>query len=136
MARYINRFRIYFCLVWSIVVYIYRLKEKDLLSFAEDTQGKATKSSLKAGGGNPDARFFNESEEKAKMLLGESLSDVDFMSDIGLFEASHLACPVLPQYHPKQLIELLNSGKIRWVKAILNHLVKFISPAASQARSR
>jgi len=43
--------------------------------------------------------------------------------DFGLFEASHLACPVLPQYHPKQLIELLNSGKIRWVKAILAHLV-------------
>jgi hypothetical protein len=30
---------------------------------------------------------------------------------MGLFEASHLACPVLPQYHPKQLMELLNSGK-------------------------
>jgi hypothetical protein len=45
--------------------------------------------------------------------------------DFGLFEASHLACPVLPQYHPKQLMELLNSGKIRWVKAILAHLVFF-----------
>ena len=44
--------------------------------------------------------------------------------DFGLFEASHLACPVLPQYHPKQLMELLNSGKIRWVKAILAHLVR------------
>jgi len=46
--------------------------------------------------------------------------------DFGLFEASHLACPVLPQYHPKQLMELLNSGKIRWVKAILAHLVIMI----------
>lgn len=49
---------------------------------------------------------------------------LDYMPDYGLFEASRIACPVLPQYHPKQLMELLNSGKIRWVKAILAHLVK------------
>ncbi|XP_050306486.1 dmX-like protein 2 isoform X3 [Anthonomus grandis grandis] len=52
--------------------------------------------------------------------------NLDYMPDYGLFEASRIACPVLPQYHPKQLMELLNSGKIRWVKAILAHLVKFI----------
>uniref|UniRef100_A0A182VT50 RAVE complex protein Rav1 C-terminal domain-containing protein n=1 Tax=Anopheles minimus TaxID=112268 RepID=A0A182VT50_9DIPT len=51
----------------------------------------------------------------------------DYMTDYGLFEASRIACPVLPQYHPKQLMELLNSGKIRWVKAILAHLVRCIS---------
>nr|NVI77000.1 Rabconnectin-3A [Cucujiformia] len=50
----------------------------------------------------------------------------DYMPDYGLFEASRIACPVLPQYHPKQLMELLNSGKILWVKAILCHLVKSI----------
>lgn len=49
---------------------------------------------------------------------------LDYMPDYGLFEASRIACPVLPQYHPKQLMELLNSGKIRWVKAILAHLVR------------
>lgn len=48
------------------------------------------------------------------------------MPDYGLFEASRIACPVLPQYHPKQLMELLNSGKIRWVKAILAHLVRYV----------
>ena len=50
--------------------------------------------------------------------------EAEIMSDFGLFEASHIACPVLPQYHPKQLMELLNSGKIRWVKAILAHLAR------------
>lgn len=50
-----------------------------------------------------------------------------YMPDYGLFEASRIACPVLPQYHPKQLMELLNSGKIRWVKAILAHLVRYIA---------
>lgn len=53
------------------------------------------------------------------------VSNMDsYMPDYGLFEASRIACPVLPQYHPKQLMELLNSGKIRWVKAILCHLVR------------
>ncbi|CAH1397585.1 unnamed protein product [Nezara viridula] len=54
-----------------------------------------------------------------------------YMPDYGLFEASRIACPVLPQYHPKQLMELLNSGKIRWVKAILAHLVRCISGTCS-----
>ena len=53
-------------------------------------------------------------------------ANIDYMPDYGLFEAARIACPVLPQYHPKQLMELLNSGKIRWVKAILSHLVKCI----------
>lgn len=57
----------------------------------------------------------------------EQITVHDYMPDYGLFEASRIACPVLPQYHPKQLMELLNSGKIRWVKAILAHLVMCIS---------
>ena len=53
--------------------------------------------------------------------------DADMMPDFGLFEAAHIASPVLAQYHPRQLMELLNSGKIRWVKAILGHLVRCIA---------
>ena len=45
------------------------------------------------------------------------------MPDLGIFEASRLACPVLPQYHPKQLMELLSFGKIARVRAIMRHLV-------------
>jgi hypothetical protein len=56
----------------------------------------------------------------------DQIASVDYMPDYGLFEASRIACPVLPQYHPKQLMELLNSGKIRWVKAILAHLVRSV----------
>jgi hypothetical protein len=47
--------------------------------------------------------------------------------DCGLFEAGRRASPVLPQYHPRQLIELLNFGKIRRVKAILSHLLRCIA---------
>ena len=61
-------------------------------------------------------------------MRDEPLSSMDsYMPDYGLFEASRIACPVLPQYHPKQLMELLNSGKIRWVKAILAHLVRSVT---------
>ena len=57
------------------------------------------------------------------------------MPDFGLFEASHIACPVMPQYHPKQLMEFLNSGKIKWVKAILAHLSRCIG-GVDRSRSR
>uniref|UniRef100_A0A914YLS6 RAVE complex protein Rav1 C-terminal domain-containing protein n=1 Tax=Panagrolaimus superbus TaxID=310955 RepID=A0A914YLS6_9BILA len=46
------------------------------------------------------------------------------LSEEGLFEASRLANPMLPQYHPKQLIEMLNSGKTKRVKAILLHMIR------------
>ncbi|XP_041980851.1 dmX-like protein 2 isoform X4 [Aricia agestis] len=67
-----------------------------------------------------DARRRNKTQPDQPQPL------LDYMPDFGLFEASQMACPVLPQYHPKQLMELLNSGKIRWVKAILAHLVRCI----------
>ncbi|GFY48442.1 dmX-like protein 2 [Trichonephila inaurata madagascariensis] len=57
----------------------------------------------------------------------ESVASVGPMPDFGLFEASRLACPILPQYHPKQLMELLGFGKLRRVKAILSHLVRCLS---------
>lgn len=65
----------------------------------------------------------------------ESETALGPMPDLGLFETSRLACPVLPQYHPKQLMELLGFGKVRRVKAILSHLVRCISKA-NQARTQ
>uniref|UniRef100_A0A670JJC7 Dmx like 1 n=1 Tax=Podarcis muralis TaxID=64176 RepID=A0A670JJC7_PODMU len=49
------------------------------------------------------------------------------MEDSGLFEAAHTLCPTLPQYHPLQLLELMDLGKVRRAKAILSHLVKCIA---------
>ena len=51
--------------------------------------------------------------------------------DCGLFEAARRASPCLPQYHPRQLIELLNFGKIRRVKAILAHLLRCIAGSST-----
>ena len=35
------------------------------------------------------------------------------MEDFGLFEAAHQLFPTLPQYHPVQLIELMDLGKVK-----------------------
>ena len=43
---------------------------------------------------------------------------------IGLFESAAAISPVLPQFHPKHLMELMNFGKLRRVRAILHHLVR------------
>ena len=51
------------------------------------------------------------------------IPNLSHLPDFGIFETSRLACPVLPQYHPKQLMELLAFGKIQRVRAILGHLV-------------
>lgn len=49
------------------------------------------------------------------------------MEDSGLFEAAHVLSPTLPQYHPLQLLELMDLGRVRRAKAILSHLVKCIA---------
>lgn len=50
----------------------------------------------------------------------------------GLFEAARLSNPILPQYHPKQLMELLNAGKTKRVKAILQHVLRTIQIRKSE----
>ena len=102
-----------------------QLKDEDLLSLAHESQLRNITSGSKLASG-ANMKFLSEAEDKARET--QLVAEDDLLQDVGLFEASHLACPVLPQYHPKQLMELLNSGKIRWVKAILNHLVKSIAP--------
>ncbi|CAG09601.1 unnamed protein product, partial [Tetraodon nigroviridis] len=49
------------------------------------------------------------------------------MEDSGLFEAAQQLFPTLPQYHPVQLLELMDLGKVHRAKAILSHLVKCIA---------
>ncbi|XP_069136751.1 dmX-like protein 2 [Argopecten irradians] len=65
---------------------------------------------------------FSLSKDKS-----ESLTSLSAIHEFGLFEAARQANPVLPQYHPKKLMELLNFGKIRRVKAILAHLVRYVA---------
>ncbi|KAM4678590.1 dmX-like protein 2 isoform 2-T2 [Discoglossus pictus] len=70
--------------------------------------------------------------KKTSVIDGTAVVDDVFGSptviqDGGLFEAAHVLSPTLPQYHPTQLLELMDLGKIRRAKAILSHLVKCIA---------
>ncbi|KAF2367901.1 RAVE complex protein Rav1 C-terminal [Trinorchestia longiramus] len=65
--------------------------------------------------------------------------DVQFISaepfTVGIMEASQVIFNVLPLYHPRQLHELLNSGKIRRVKAILAHLLRYLTQLSGDGGS-
>ena len=71
---------------------------------------------------NLDLNNKNKQQQQSQSQQSQQHQHIEY-TDFGIFEASRLACPVLPQYHPKQLMELLAFGKIQRVKAILNHLV-------------
>ncbi|XP_071658707.1 dmX-like protein 1 isoform X5 [Patagioenas fasciata] len=83
-----------------------------------------------ASGLHPPKRTLTRSMTSlAQKLSGKkSASDLSSeMEDSGLFEAAHALSPTLPQYHPYQLLELMDLGKVRRAKAILSHLVKCIA---------
>ncbi|XP_026565703.1 dmX-like protein 2 [Pseudonaja textilis] len=70
--------------------------------------------------------------KKASIIDGAGVVDDVFgtptvIQDGGLFEAAFVLSPTLPQYHPTQLLELMDLGKVRRAKAILSHLVKCIA---------
>uniref|UniRef100_A0A8C3NKD9 DmX-like protein 1 n=1 Tax=Geospiza parvula TaxID=87175 RepID=A0A8C3NKD9_GEOPR len=83
-----------------------------------------------ASGLHPPKRTLTRSMTSlAQKLSGKrSASDLSMeLEDSGLFEAAHTLSPALPQYHPYQLLELMDLGKVRRAKAILSHLVKCIA---------
>ncbi|XP_023723664.1 dmX-like protein 2 isoform X1 [Cryptotermes secundus] len=107
------------------------LRDEDLRNLAQETsQRRLTNVSSMphlSRVSSINLTMLDSKKKRGAIVQSEQMNSVDYMPDYGLFEASRIACPVLPQYHPKQLMELLNSGKIRWVKAILAHLVRCIS---------
>lgn len=48
------------------------------------------------------------------------------MEDSGLFEAAHQLFPTLPQYHPVQLLELMDLGKVSQLLPILTYVLSFL----------
>lgn len=61
-----------------------------------------------------------------KILDKAALVPSDALRNPGLFNEVRRRNPTLPQYHPKYLTKLLDFGKLRRVRAILNHLVRRI----------
>uniref|UniRef100_A0A663N095 Dmx like 1 n=1 Tax=Athene cunicularia TaxID=194338 RepID=A0A663N095_ATHCN len=83
-----------------------------------------------ASGLHPPKRTLTRSMTSLAQKLSGRRSACDLsteMEDSGLFEAAHTLSPTLPQYHPYQLLELMDLGKVRRAKAILSHLVKCIA---------
>ncbi|KAM6034285.1 dmX-like protein 1 isoform 4-T4 [Chlamydotis macqueenii] len=89
------------------------------------------KQSLSAAAGlHPPKRTLTRSMTSLAQKLSGKRPACDLsteMEDSGLFEAAHTLSPILPQYHPYQLLELMDLGKVRRAKAILSHLVKCIA---------
>ncbi|KAM5192027.1 dmX-like protein 1 [Mantella aurantiaca] len=85
--------------------------------------------SVQSGLNPPKKTMTRSMTSLAQKLMGKKTAfDLPVeMEDYGLFEAAHALLPTLPQYHPLQLLELMDLGKVRRAKAILSHLVKCIA---------
>ncbi|CAF4798413.1 unnamed protein product, partial [Rotaria magnacalcarata] len=82
-----------------------------------------TSSNLRKSATNAD---FNSINSNNKTETQPSWLTLDSIDELSLFHAARNAAPVLPQYHPTLLLELVRFGKYRRVKAILAHLTRCI----------
>uniref|UniRef100_A0A674CK68 Dmx-like 2 n=1 Tax=Salmo trutta TaxID=8032 RepID=A0A674CK68_SALTR len=79
-------------------------------------------------------RARSKSVFEGNVAIDEALQAPAGLQEGGLFEAAHSLSPTLPQYHPTQLLELMDLGKVRRAKAILSHLVKCIAGEVAVVR--
>ncbi|KAM3624895.1 uncharacterized protein V6R79_003682 [Siganus canaliculatus] len=81
-----------------------------------------------------EGRARSKSVFEGSAAVDEVLRTPAGLQEGGLFEAAHSLSPTLPQYHPTQLLELMDLGKVRRAKAILAHLVKCIAGEVAVVR--
>lgn len=87
-----------------------------------------------------DVEYDNEEEKLTTNWTPDGSDPVEveeiksFDSERNRYKASHLSSniKILPQYHIKQLVELLAFGKLQRVKAILNQLVSSLTSSNNQ----
>ncbi|XP_068174948.1 dmX-like protein 2 isoform X2 [Antennarius striatus] len=103
--------------------------EEGSLSSADITGGQIGGSSSAYEG-----RSRSKSVFEGSAAVDEALRAPAGLQEGGLFEAAHSLSPTLPQYHPTQLLELMDLGKVRRAKAILAHLVKCIAGEVAVVR--
>ncbi|MGH0142219.1 UNVERIFIED_CONTAM: hypothetical protein FKN15_038350 [Acipenser sinensis] len=96
--------------------------ESDSPSSSENIAGQ-----VDSRGFDTKARAMKHSVFDGPATAGDAFAAPTVLQDGGLFEAAHSLSPTLPQYHPTQLLELMDLGKVRRAKAILSHLVKCIA---------
>ncbi|XP_070692350.1 dmX-like protein 2 isoform X2 [Pempheris klunzingeri] len=95
-----------------------------------DIAGGQTAGSSSVFEGRPRSKSVFE----GSAAVDEALRAPAGLQEGGLFEAAHSLSPTLPQYHPTQLLELMDLGKVRRAKAILAHLVKCIAGEVAVVR--
>ncbi|XP_037104413.1 dmX-like protein 2 isoform X1 [Syngnathus acus] len=103
--------------------------EEGNLSSADIAGGQTATSSAVFEG-----RTRSKSVFEGSTAVDEALRAPAGLQEGGLFEAAHSLSPTLPQYHPTQLLELMDLGKVRRAKAILAHLVKCIAGEVAVVR--
>lgn len=103
--------------------------EEGNLSSADIAGGQTTASSSVFEG-----RARSKSVFEGSTAVDEALRAPAGLQEGGLFEAAHSLSPTLPQYHPTQLLELMDLGRVRRAKAILAHLVKCIAGEVAVVR--
>ncbi|NP_001289164.1 dmX-like protein 2 [Danio rerio] len=81
-----------------------------------------------------EGRARSKSVFEGSAGIDDALRPPAVIQDGGLFEAAHSLSPTLPQYHPTQLLELMDLGRVRRAKAILAHLVKCIAGEVAVVR--
>ncbi|KAI4830189.1 hypothetical protein KUCAC02_001839 [Chaenocephalus aceratus] len=91
-------------------------------------------SSADIAGGRARSKSVFEGSAAGAAAVDEALRAPAGLQEGGLFEAAHSLSPTLPQYHPTQLLELMDLGKVRRAKAILAHLVKCIAGEVAVVR--
>ncbi|XP_067352039.1 dmX-like protein 2 isoform X3 [Channa argus] len=105
----------------------------------EGDEGNLSSSDI-AGGQITGSSSVTEGRSRSKSVfegsaaVDEGLRAPAGLQEGGLFEAAHSLSPTLPQYHPNQLLELMDLGKVRRAKAILAHLVKCIAGEVAVVR--
>lgn len=88
--------------------------EEGNLSSADIAGGQTTGSASVFEG-----RARSKSVFEGSVAVDEALRAPAGLQEGGLFEAAHSLSPTLPQYHPTQLLELMDLGKVRRAKVSL-----------------
>jgi hypothetical protein len=83
-----------------------------------------------------EVHVYSQWNDEKRMDEKDTVAVSDALRSPGLFNEVLRRTPTLPQYHPKYLMELLDFGKLRRVRAILNHLVSIEGNAISTTNPR
>ncbi|CAF1387729.1 unnamed protein product [Adineta ricciae] len=102
------------------------IRPKRRVNTSSNLKKLLTSNDLNSINNNNNANNNNTNATTASAEPQPSWLTLDSISSISLFHAARNAAPVLPQYHPTLLLELVRFGKYRRVKAILAHLTRCI----------